>query len=60
MKEILQRIFQKAKLLGPFYVVGLEHDCMGKSFKALYVKVGEMMRGQGERERERERERESY
>ena len=53
MKEILQRIFQKAKLLGPFYVVGLEHDCMGESFKALYVKVGEMMRGQGERERER-------
>lgn len=47
---------RESKTTGLFKVVGLEHEYMGKSFKALAVKVGEMRKEEEEEKGEAEEE----
>lgn len=48
---------RERKTTGLLKVVGLEHEYMGKSFKALAVKVGEMRERKRRRRRVRRRRR---
>lgn len=49
-RKFCKTLSRESKTTGLFKVVGLEHEYMGKSFKALAVKVGEIRKKKEEEE----------